>query len=35
LYVVPFGVAGVLGYSSLYLRELYHKYLACGWDMYF
>ena len=35
LYVVPIGLAGVLGYSKFYLQELYHKYLACGWDMYF
>ena len=35
LYVLPIGLAGVLGYGKFYVQELYHKYVACGWDMYF
>jgi hypothetical protein len=35
LYVLPVGLAGVLGYGKFYLQELYDRYVACGWDMYF
>jgi hypothetical protein len=35
LYVLPIGLVGVLGYGKFYLQELYDRYLACGWDMYF
>jgi hypothetical protein len=35
LYVLPIGIAGVIGYGKFYVQELYLKYVACGWDMYF
>jgi hypothetical protein len=35
LYVLPIGFVGVLGYGKFYIQELYDRYLACGWDMYF
>lgn len=34
-YILPFAFAGLLGYGKFYVQELYHKYVACGWDMYF
>ncbi len=35
LYVLPLGFAGVIGCGKFYIQELYNRYLACGWDMYF